>query len=52
MQNNAGQDWGMREIIDVAAYLNEVFYKMPCPIAGCQGSQARIGAGSTLARDR
>jgi mono/diheme cytochrome c family protein len=52
MQNNAGQQWSLREIIDVAAYLNEVFYKMPCPITGCLGSQARIGVGSTLARER
>jgi mono/diheme cytochrome c family protein len=52
MQSNAGQEWGTKEIIDVAAYLNERFYKMPCPITGCRGSQARIDMNPTLARDR
>ena len=28
-QKNAGQDWSSEEINDVAAYLNETFYKMP-----------------------
>lgn len=52
MQNNAGQEWGMTEIVDVAAYLNELFYRMPCPIAGCRGSQARVDTRTALARDR
>jgi len=52
MQSNAGQEWGMKEVIDVAAYLNELFYKMSCPITGCQGSQARNDINPTLARGR
>ena len=40
MQKNAGQDWSSSEIGDVAAYLNEQFYKMPCPTQGCEGPQA------------
>ena len=52
MQKNAGQEWGMNEILDVAGYLNELFYKMPCPVAGCRGTQARNGAHPTLARAR
>jgi len=40
MQKNAGQDWGSSEIGDVAAYLNEQFYKMPCPPQGCEGPEA------------
>jgi mono/diheme cytochrome c family protein len=52
MQNNAGQEWSMTEIIDVAAYLNELFYKMPCPVAGCRGSQARVDVHTVLAHDR
>ena len=52
MQNNAGQEWSMTEIIDVAAYLNELFHRMPCPIAGCRGSQARVDVRTALARDR
>jgi mono/diheme cytochrome c family protein len=52
MQNNAGQQWSMAEITDVAAYLNELFYKMPCPVAGCGGSQASVDARTRVARDR
>ena len=51
MQSNAGQQWSMTEITDVAAYLNELFYKMPCPIAGCRGSQARVDVGTASARN-
>lgn len=40
MQKNAGQDWSSAEINDVAAYLNELFYKMPCPSPGCVEPQA------------
>jgi mono/diheme cytochrome c family protein len=40
MQKNAGQDWNSAEIGDVAAYLNEQFYKMPCPTQGCEGPEA------------
>jgi cytochrome c1 len=28
-QKNAGQDWSSEEINDVAAFLNDTFYKMP-----------------------
>lgn len=38
-QQNAGQSWGANEIVDVAAHLNERFYKLPCPEAGCGGPQ-------------
>src|SRR4249919_2665803 len=40
MQKNAGQDWSSTEITDVATYLNEIFYRMPCPSPGCEGPQA------------
>jgi hypothetical protein len=40
MQKNAGQDWSSAEVSDVAAYLNELFYKMPCPSPGCREPQA------------
>ena len=40
MERNAGQDWSSAEIGDVAAYLNEQFYKMPCPKQGCEGPEA------------
>jgi mono/diheme cytochrome c family protein len=44
MQKNAGQDWSSAEIGDVAAYLNEQFYKMPCPTQGCEGPEASARA--------
>lgn len=34
-QHNAGQGWGPAEVEDVAAYLNQRLYRLPCPIAGC-----------------
>lgn len=37
-QLNTGQHWGTSEIGDVAAYLNSVYYKMPCPAPGCRGN--------------
>jgi mono/diheme cytochrome c family protein len=52
MQANVGQEWGTSEIIDVAAYLNELFYRMPCPVPGCRGSEARIRGHPALARAR
>jgi len=39
-QRTAGQNWSREEIDDVAAYLNTVFYSLPCPLAGCNGSKA------------
>lgn len=50
MQKNAGQDWSSAEINDVAAYLNELFYKMPCPSPDCGEPQASTGERMTLAR--
>jgi mono/diheme cytochrome c family protein len=34
-QGVAGQNWGMEEIEDVAAYLNRRFYELPCPLPRC-----------------
>jgi len=39
-QRTAGQNWSREEIDDVAAYLNSVFYAVPCPLPGCNGSKA------------
>jgi len=36
-QHIAGRGWSAREIEDVAAYLNQHFYRMRCPVAGCEG---------------
>jgi hypothetical protein len=52
MQKNAGQNWSSTEISDVAAYLNEIFYKMPCPSPDCDGPQASAEERTTLARGR
>jgi mono/diheme cytochrome c family protein len=52
MQGNIGQQWGESEIIDVAAYLNDLFYKLPCPVPGCRGEEARIDQRPALARTR
>ncbi|MGQ0622684.1 MAG: hypothetical protein ACT4QA_22735 [Panacagrimonas sp.] len=51
-QKNAGQQWGSSEIGDVAAYLNAVYYKMPCSTTGCRGeSNAALDRGLNLAKD-
>lgn len=34
-QGAAGQSWSDAEIEDVASYLNDRFYRLPCPRAGC-----------------
>jgi hypothetical protein len=52
MQKNAGQDWSSTEISDVAAYLNELFYKMPCPSPACGEPQASTNERTALARAR
>jgi mono/diheme cytochrome c family protein len=52
MQKNAGQDWSSTEISDVAAYLNEIFYKMPCPSPDCGGPQAGVEQHAALGRSR
>jgi len=49
MQKNAGQDWNSAEISDVATYLNETFYSMPCPPRDCGGPEARAGDRTRLA---
>jgi cytochrome c553 len=36
-QGIAGQQWSAQEIDDVAAYLNRLFYEVPCPLTGCGG---------------
>jgi mono/diheme cytochrome c family protein len=30
--------WSRDEVADVAAYLNAVFYNLPCDVPGCRGS--------------
>jgi len=52
MEKNAGQDWSSDEIGDVAAYLNEIFYKMQCPSPGCGGPEAGVDERTVLARRR
>jgi mono/diheme cytochrome c family protein len=37
-QRISGQDWSREEIDDVAAYLNALFYDVPCPKVGCGSS--------------
>ena len=39
-QSNAGRHWESSEIRDVAAYLNERFYQLPCPPDECMDKQA------------
>jgi mono/diheme cytochrome c family protein len=39
-EKTAGQNWSESDIDDVAAYLNGLFYKLPCPAAGCEGPRA------------
>ncbi len=41
-QSNSGQRWKQDEINDVAAYLNERFYRLPCPPAACMEKQAAV----------
>jgi hypothetical protein len=52
-QNNAGQHWATSEVGDVAAYLNALYYRMPCPVIGCSGaSTARDDAPPERHRNR
>ena len=37
-QGIADLRWSQEEVADVAAYLNAVFYDVPCPVPGCRGS--------------
>ena len=39
-QKYAGQNWSGEEIDDTASYLNQVFYGLPCPLAGGRGPGA------------
>ena len=39
-QRNAGQRWEPADIRDVAAYLNERFYHVPCPAGECAAKAA------------
>jgi mono/diheme cytochrome c family protein len=41
-QRIAGQEWSEQEISDVAAYLNDQFYRMPCPVPGCGAPSAHL----------
>lgn len=41
-QTNAGQHWGPSEIGDVAAYLNSLYYRMPCSAIGCSGDSTAL----------
>ena len=36
-QDNTELHWSTSEVGDVAAYLNAIYYKMPCSMPGCQG---------------
>jgi mono/diheme cytochrome c family protein len=46
-QRMGGQSWSREEIEDVAAYLNRVFYELPCPLPGCGGPKADIPGPAT-----
>ncbi|MGQ0696690.1 MAG: hypothetical protein ACT4PZ_00470 [Panacagrimonas sp.] len=51
-QTNAGQQWGSSEIGDVAAYLNAIYYRMPCSTTGCRGeSNAALDQVLSLANE-
>jgi hypothetical protein len=39
-QRNAGQKWEPSDINDVAAYLNDRFYRLPCPANECAEKEA------------
>ncbi len=39
-QSNTGRGWKQDEIHDVAAYLNDRFYRLPCPGNACVEKQA------------
>ena len=46
-QRVAGQDWSREEISDVAAYLNRVFYDIPCPRSSCGSASIPYFAGAS-----
>jgi hypothetical protein len=41
-QRNSGQRWEPADINDVAAYLNERFYHLPCPANECAAKAAAL----------
>jgi mono/diheme cytochrome c family protein len=41
-QRNAGQHWPPSDVADVSAYLNILYYKMPCAVPGCRGDVTSI----------
>ncbi|HET7764225.1 MAG TPA: hypothetical protein VFK92_03975 [Burkholderiales bacterium] len=51
-QRIADLGWSQEEVADVAAYLNAVFYDLPCPTAGCRGSGVTDAGARTVARRR
>jgi hypothetical protein len=42
-----GRAWSADEIDDVTVFLNQRYYKFPCPANVCGGNQAVIGAKRT-----
>ncbi|MGA8055282.1 MAG: cytochrome C [Burkholderiales bacterium] len=40
----AGGTWTPEEIDDVAAYLNELYYRYPCPVTVCKADKAGAAA--------
>ena len=50
-QRMGGQSWSREEVEDVAAYLNRIFYDVPCPLPGCGGPKASVpGPAAELGR--
>jgi mono/diheme cytochrome c family protein len=48
---NLGLAWTDAEIDDVAAHLNERFYRFPCPSRACSATGSRAAAPKRLALD-
>lgn len=46
-QRTAGLNWSREEIGDVAAYLNRVFYDIPCPKTSCGSAALPYFAGAS-----
>ena len=44
-----GGDWGAEDIQDVAVYLNERYYKHPCPAAICSAGNAVVTPSGNMA---
>ncbi len=43
-EKSSGQNWSEQDIGDTAAYLNGVFYRLPCTARGCEGQRAKAAA--------